>query len=417
VTGRKGVTVATISVWAGLMSVLYAADPVSPAQRPGRIHLGPLYLTPELRLGAIGVDTNVFYTPTDRRVDFRASGGPGLKAVLPLPGGLQVIGSAGVTYQYYMRTTQFRRFMGDYTGGLAWVRPGARTQITIDAGRAETFGRAAADVDRQVGEERRFARVAIQRMMSSRTAANIGGGAERIDVTDPLGGFRGADLRAALSRDAYTANGGLGYRLTAKTSLTVEGAVGHDDFRFDPTRDADHGVVSAGIRTTSTTLLSGQILLGYTQHRPVDRTIHAEDWFYTNANVTWHITPRTDLGGGYLRDLTYSTFATLSGAPVLRRETILVNARREIVRRLDLQLEGQRQSSVTANPTRFQNAAGETLEATRRDILYSARADLGYRIGSRLRLGVTAAYDDRSSNFADLGVHGLLLGGTATFTP
>src|SRR5687767_4007485 len=51
--------------------------------RPGRYRLGPLYLTPRLDLGPIGVDNNVFYTATDRRVDGHATGGPGLEVVLP----------------------------------------------------------------------------------------------------------------------------------------------------------------------------------------------------------------------------------------------------------------------------------------------------------------------------------------------
>src|SRR5258706_16396034 len=54
--------------------------------RLGRFHLGPLYVTPLLRLGTVGLDTNVFYTPTDRRADFSSSGGPGLRIVMPIKG-------------------------------------------------------------------------------------------------------------------------------------------------------------------------------------------------------------------------------------------------------------------------------------------------------------------------------------------
>src|SRR2546426_948431 len=48
----------------------------SPPPRRG-FRIGPLYVTPTIRIGAIGLDTNVFYTATDRRTDLTANGGPG----------------------------------------------------------------------------------------------------------------------------------------------------------------------------------------------------------------------------------------------------------------------------------------------------------------------------------------------------
>jgi hypothetical protein len=55
--------------------------------------------------------------------------------------------------------------------------------------------------------------------------------------------------------------------------------------------------------------------------------------------------------------------------------------------------------------------------AVREDTVYEAGAELGYTFRSRLRFGAGAAYTERRSTFADLGIEGLLLGGTVTFTP
>jgi len=52
----------------------------------GHVALGPFYLTPKFRIGTIGLDTNVLYTPTDRTTDISGSGGPGLELALPVGG-------------------------------------------------------------------------------------------------------------------------------------------------------------------------------------------------------------------------------------------------------------------------------------------------------------------------------------------
>ena len=44
-------------------------------------------------------------------------------------------------------------------------------------------------------------------------------------------------------------------------------------------------------------------------------------------------------------------------------------------------------------------------------------ADLGYAFWTRLRIGLSAIYAERRSQIADLGIEGLLLGGTVTFIP
>src|SRR5690242_6400106 len=59
------------------------------AEEPGLVHLGPFYLTPLLRIGTVGLDTNVFYTPSDRQVDVSGSGGPGLRIVVPVASGFR----------------------------------------------------------------------------------------------------------------------------------------------------------------------------------------------------------------------------------------------------------------------------------------------------------------------------------------
>ena len=60
---------------------------------------------------------------------------------------------------------------------------------------------------------------------------------------------------------------------------------------------------------------------------------------------------------------------------------------------------------------------GQVSRARRDDRVHEAGLTLSERLGRRLRAGFTAGYTSRRSSFADLGLAGLLLGGTLTFVP
>ena len=71
--------------------------------------IGPFYLTPKLRIGSIGLDTNVLYTPTERTTDISASGGPGLELVLPLGASGRFYTEGFLDYIYFVKTESQRR--------------------------------------------------------------------------------------------------------------------------------------------------------------------------------------------------------------------------------------------------------------------------------------------------------------------
>src|SRR5687768_17712118 len=86
-----------------------ASAPSTEPGGPGALRLGPAYFTPSLRISSLGLDTNVFYTATDRRTDFIAHGGPGLEMVLPLRGAFRLRADGTLGYLYFARTKSQRR--------------------------------------------------------------------------------------------------------------------------------------------------------------------------------------------------------------------------------------------------------------------------------------------------------------------
>ena len=72
----------------------------------------PFYLTPYLHIGTLGVDTNVFYSATERQTDFTASGGPGLEIVRPFGRESRFVVDGGLDYLYFAKTESQRRLNG-----------------------------------------------------------------------------------------------------------------------------------------------------------------------------------------------------------------------------------------------------------------------------------------------------------------
>src|SRR5262249_44385051 len=96
-----------------------AAVPTSifPTTPSGPLHtalfeVGPFLVTPTFHVGTLGVDTNVFYTPTERQTDFHGSGGPGLDIVLPLGRVLQFETGGILDYTYFVKTESQRKLAG-----------------------------------------------------------------------------------------------------------------------------------------------------------------------------------------------------------------------------------------------------------------------------------------------------------------
>jgi len=381
--------------------------------RPGRFRIGPVYLTPRIRIGNIGVDTNVLYTPTDRRADVMASGGPALEMVLPVVDDVQFLVSGGTNYLYFVRTSSQRRLVSD---GRAELRArGVRTSVAVRGDYIETFARPSLEVDRRVASTEARAAVEFRRRLFGRVRLALEGTASSNEIAEGQE-FLGADLHRTLSREALSALASIEYALTPRTRLRVRGRWEGARFPLDHTRDGDQVLAAAGIETDAGTLIAGHAEAGVHAHRHRATGQVERGSFYASVDATWRISRGLRVGGGYLRDMPYTAFVS-DGAPILRQEVWRAHATLEPVRRLELRLTGARSNVRSAGPIRIELHPGDVVEARRRDEVYEAGADLGYRLHPRFRLGMNAVYAKRHSNFADLGVDGLLLGGTLVFTP
>jgi hypothetical protein len=375
--------------------------------------LGPFRLVPRFRLGTLGLDSNVFYTATDRRADLTASGGPGADLVLPFAGLGRATVGGDLDYTFFWRTASQRRLAGGALAGVEWR--GERLAGSAAEAFRRSYGRPSPEVDERLVQDEWATRLEARFRTPARLA--VRGAFEALDADVPEGSaFRGAPLSVTLTHDTDRLLLGFAYALTPKTAALLEADDQNDRFPKDPTRDADSNRAYAGVRIESETRLAGRAVAGLRSFRPRDPARGASRaLFYASAELAYAVGPRTRLSAAFQRDLAFSAYDG-PGPVTLTQSAWTLGAEKGLVGRFDLRLSASRVAFRSDGPLSIEEAGRAGL-VERSDAVWELGADLGYLFASRLRAGVAVVWSRRRSNVADLGVSGLLLGGTLSYNP
>jgi hypothetical protein len=382
------------------------------SDRPGLIRLGPVYVTPKLRIGPIGLDTNTLWIPSHQPIDFRAVGGPGLEIVVPM-GPARLVVDGGVSYTYYLKNETQRRWGGDGRARLDWSR--GKLDAAAEESFRRDFVRPSFEVDRRIVQDQWRTTVGLAIARRSRLGLFVDLSSRRFDVPDHQE-FAGTDLTRTLSRSEYKATLVPKLRLTPKTSLVVGADYEVDEFKFETTRDADSNRIFGGFEIESPTRLDGRIVGGVRLFRLKGRAEQAATLTtgYADADLWYHFGPRTRVEARYLRDLSYSAFTVQAETPTLTTEMVRTQLDKDLWSRFNLRVFGSYGRLRTAGAITVRRDSGETITQRRRDIIREGGADFGYKFRGSLRIGVAAIYTSRGSTFDDFGIKGLLVGGTIT---
>jgi hypothetical protein len=372
-----------------------------------------VYVTPTLRVGNVGIDSNVLFRAANRQRDFSVSGGPGLELVLPATRALRLRTSGRLDYLYFARTSDQRRLAGEGSAGVSWT--GASFLAGAEHAYAKTFGRPSPEVDDRADQTQR----------STRAEVGFWGGARRFGLSSAFTASRyeldagqvylGSDLAAALSRDEDRAQLALRYGLTPKTALVLAGDQQWDRFLRSPVRDADSNRALFGFEVRSETRLTGRALAGIRSFR-LRSSSDSRVFACADVDLGYTVSPRTRFELRYRRDLEYSAFATSGETPTVATQSYGLGLQKLLVARLDLRLAGGLKRLASDGDVALVLPDQGLVVAPRRDDLWLAGADLGYTFGSRLRVGLAAAYANRDSTIAYFGVRGLVMGATVVYS-
>lgn len=392
-------------------------------ERPGRFRAGPFYLTPYIHIGTLGYDSNALYSATAPVGDFTASGGPGLEIVLPIRRSSRFTLDGALDYLYYAKTEQERRLNGYASARLDFdarrdaapdeFRPprSAFIEETYDV----TSQRPSLEVDVRVPRTIEATRAGLSRPLFGRMGIDLEGGRERHEVDQPTE-FVGNDLVRTMTGNRYTADAGLRYSVTIKTSLAVRGGYQADRFDLDPARDGDFWTLQGGVETDASALIAGHALFGRRRFEPKSGA-PAQEAPEIDVDAMWNVTPRTRLGGAYRETLGYTAFEVEEGTPTQTTRTTEVKLEKDLGERFDVKAFGRRTRLATESAVTVISEDGSSTTEKRDDTADEAGISFGYRFRPRLRISIDAEYFDRRSNFDDFGIEGLLMGFSVQFTP
>jgi Putative beta-barrel porin 2 len=381
------------------------------SERPGLFRLGSFYLTPYLHIGNLGIDTNVFYTETERQVDFTASGGPGLEIVRPFGLDSRFRVDGALDYLYFAKTESQRRLNGFGTGSFD-IR-GVKTRFVVEERYERNFYRPNYEVNERVEQEREGTRALLRRDLGDRIRVALFG--ERLRTRTESQVYLGTDLGETLTEDRYQAGAELQLALSVKTRILAGGEESWYRYPRIPERDGQSTLAYGGLRTDGSALISGVALAGMRWFR-LD-TGAKRDVVYADVNATWNISFKTKLGGRYSRDIDYSAFATSGDTPTNLHETAEVFVEKFLTRRVYLRLFARQLRLISDGEVALVVPDEGLVQAERNDRVREAGGELGYQFRSRMRAGISVSYTDRTSTIETFGIEGLLAGFTLQYNP
>jgi hypothetical protein len=381
----------------------FAQDPAADAGA-AKIHFGPLGLSPTLSVGNVGVDTNVFSTPTDPTRDFTVTFLPATGEWLPV-GRLLLSGKTGAPLTYFQKSTT-QRSVGFQQDGRAAVNL-VHLVPYVAASYASTYSQPTAEITARV-----------QLMTTSVTAGarfTLGPGTS-VDASYVAGSVRlpdatvfGADLGQQLDRNITSFNATFRMALTPLTTFAVKSTLERDRFLSTSVRNTNSLSFVPGLEFKPDGRISGRLYVGVKGVRPLSPLVPPFTGLVASAALSWLARDSTRIDGRVDRDVDYSfdeaTPYYLASAVNLTVTQILVG-RVDVIGRVGRTLLSYRDvmSSLGAMPV-----------AGRADRTNTAGSGLGYRFRIDARVGFEADYVRRMSALDGLSYRGWQFGGTVNY--
>jgi hypothetical protein len=366
-----------------------------------RFSLGALQLDPRLAIRNVGIDTNVFNTPTAPERDFTATIGPELESRLQA-GRLTLTGTSGFGWTYFQKASS-QRFVEYAQAGRADV---ALVRVTphVEGSVERTRRRPNDELDVRVRQRRTRmggglavhpgARLTVDATFQERTF-DFGDGS-----ADDFG------LSQSLNRTERELGLATSLALTPLTTFVVRTASREDDFEFAGERNSRSISVMSGLEFKPLALISGQVFIGFRSFAPktselpgfngviaaVDLQYVARDFLRVDIDVA------RDVDYSFERDRPYFVSTSLRG-----EVSQAIGGSWDIVGR--------------AGTTRLAYQAFDRAGAptdTRADRLWLGGIGLGRRMGV-VRIGVDVDRVTRNSSVEGRRYSGLRAGGSLTY--
>jgi hypothetical protein len=350
------------------------------------IHFGALGLRPSISITNVGNDSNVFNDAEHAQEDFTATVVPRL--VARVRGGRMILSYGSAADMVY-----FKKFTSERS-----VNASTDIRLDADLGRVQPYAsigwvatkeRLNAEIDVRTPRSQRALAGGLRVLMASRTALLVSGRRFALDF-DEGALFRGVDLSRTLNSHADSVDASLQLLLTPLTTFSMTTSLQRDRFEAAPERDSDTLRLLPALQFDPTTLIRGNVAVGYRRFRPLTPALPDYSGLLVQAALGYTMLARTKFDLDLARDVQYSFE---DDEPYYLSTGGRLTVTHQLVGPLDLQAFGGGQTMA------YRQSGTPT--DVRRDQVRSYGGGAGYRLRNNMRLGVTWETNRRQSALND----------------
>jgi hypothetical protein len=363
-----------------------AAQAVQDPYESARFQMGPVRFTPALQITSLGRDTNIFNEADDPKADTTAAIGPSIQLWLR-PGGTRLSAKVGAQYLYFRQWDNQRAW--NTSNDARWEVPLSRFTPFVEGSYVNSKERMGYEIDSRSRRRDDSAGVGTNFRLTGNTTLVLGFRQFHAKY-DEKESFLGTELADALNRTEQRSKLQLRYAITPLTTFVVEGEVGRDRFSRSNVRDSDSVKAMSGFQIKPLALISGKVLAGYRQFKPLTSSLPDYRGFAATVDAAYVSRGSTRYQVKVDRDVAYSFEPT-------RPYYALLDMGAEVTQRLgpswEAVVRGSRQT------LKYRLVGSGASSATPGDRGYVTGGGIGYRPAETLRLGIDANYYTRKSDF------------------
>lgn len=371
-------------------------DPVASAP----VRIGALGLDPRFGLQNVGVDTNVFNSPSNGQRDVTFTAVPGTQLFLRTGKGLLTI-DGNLEFVYFQRFDSERSLnssvLGQYELRFNRVRP------YVSARSLNTRQRPGYEIDVRARHYETDFHGGTDLRLGSKSTLRVD--ARRLDYGfDGDEVFDGRPLNQELNRSLVAIDVGWRQRLTALTTWVTRLTRESERFEFEGLRNSDSLRLNSGFELGRFALIRGSAFVGYRKLRPADGGLLPGFTGVTaDIDVSYTAPTQTRLGADVDRDVQYSYERA---TPYYVQTGWTATLTQRVVGRWDVQLSGGRD--------RLSYQAIDPRDG-RRDFIGRFGGGIGYTVGDQVRIGLDAQSYYRSSDIPGREYGGIRAGLSVTY--
>lgn len=380
---------ASVPLLAGavIAAALPASAQVLPPPPAAGLRLGPLSVNPAISIDNVGIDTNILRERDDPRRDEVATVTGLVDLVVRLPH-LWIDTTTRASADYFRRYSRQNSLNHDHR--LRAVVSGTRVALVGRGRFSDGRERLNYEIDSRVRRRAHALAAGVEARITAKTSVAVEGG---ITHSEFDGEVEGVPLDARLRQDTRTASVELRWGVTPLTSIVASAEASDSRFQHAPVRNATRLGALAGFDFRAPAAMRGRVRLGAQRFDPRDPAFPRFDGIVGVGDVSLPLAAATRLTLGGERRLEYSFDAA---QPVYLLDVAGASLVQRLGERWELEAGAGRQR------LRYRSLAGADMlgPSARVDRGARYRAHVRYRVSPLVGFSINAEYVRRQSPVA-----------------